>query len=64
MDIGSSTSDTASLSVLKRALELQKQSAQTLIDSIPQPAAQNQTQAPAPVDNLPPHLGRNINTTA
>lgn len=43
--------------MLKKALDIQSQSALQLINSIPQPP---QTSAA----NLPSHLGQNINTTA
>jgi hypothetical protein len=43
--------------VLKKAIDIQAQTAMILIDSI----AQTQTVNPA---NLPPNLGQNINTTA
>ena len=50
------SNDAAGMAVLKKAIDIQAQSAQALIDAIPQPVTN-------PV-NLPPHLGRNINTTA
>jgi hypothetical protein len=43
--------------VLKKAIDIQAQTAMILIDSI----AKTQTVNPA---NLPPNLGQNINTTA
>lgn len=52
-----STSVTAGTSVLKKAIDMQAQTALVLIDSIPQTQAVNQA-------NLPPNLGQNINTTA
>jgi len=54
---GLATSVTAGTSVLKKAIDMQAQTAMILIDSIPQ------TQAVSP-SNLPPNLGQNINTTA
>ena len=60
MDINSISAQTtnvsAGTSVLKKALDLQSQTAMILIDSI----AQAQL---TPAVNLPPHLGQNINTT-
>ncbi|HZW24897.1 MAG TPA: YjfB family protein [Gallionella sp.] len=47
--------DAVGLSVLKKAIDIEAQSAMALIAALPQP--------PQPA-NLPPHLGRNINTTA
>lgn len=44
-----------SVAVLKKALDSQTQAAQSLIQAIPKP--------PSPA-GLPPHVGRNINTTA
>lgn len=44
-------------SVLKKALENEKQNAAALINALPEP--QKPTSA-----NLPQHLGQNINTTA
>jgi len=52
-DVG--TSQAVSTAVLKKALDLQTENARALIQAIPNP---NQVQ------NLPPNLGRNINTTA
>jgi len=51
------TSVAAETSILKKAIDMQAQSALILIDSI----SQTQTVNPA---NLPPNLGQNINTTA
>jgi len=48
-------SDTVGLAVLKKAMDIEAQSAQTLLDAIPQPAKS---------PNLPPNLGQYINTTA
>jgi len=47
----------AGTSVLKKAMDVQSQTAMILINSILQTPA-------APSVNLPPHLGQNINTTA
>jgi hypothetical protein len=44
-----------SIAVLKKAMDLQTENATALIQAIP-----NANQ----VQNLPPHLGQNINTTA
>lgn len=51
------TGAAAGLSVLKKAMDIQAQSALTLINSIQPPQQQSAA-------NLPPHLGQNINTTA
>ena len=47
------TVDTVALTVLRKSLDLQAQSAQQLIAALPQPAANN-----------PPHLGNTVNTFA
>jgi hypothetical protein len=52
-DVG--TSQAVSLAVLKKAINISAESATALIEAIPE--------APS-VPNLPPNLGRNINTTA
>lgn len=61
MDINSvsglATNATVETLVLKKAIDIQAQSALALIESIAPP----QTVNPA---NLPPNLGQNINTTA
>ncbi len=61
MDINSvsglATNTAVQTAVLKKAIDIQAQSALALIESIAQP----QTVNPA---NLPPNLGQNINTTA
>jgi hypothetical protein len=61
MDINSvsglATNTAVQTAVLKKAIDIQAQSALALIESIPQPQPVN----PA---NLPPNLGQNINTTA
>jgi Putative motility protein len=51
-----SPNDAVGIAVLKKALETQTQSAQALINAIPQP--------PQSASNLPPNLGQNINTKA
>lgn len=53
---GQSSGDEGGVSVLKKALEIQAQNAQQLINSISTP---EKTSA-----NLPPNLGKNVNTTA
>jgi hypothetical protein len=47
--------DKVAVEVLKKANEVQASSAAALIEALP-PAT--------PANNLPPHLGKNINTTA
>lgn len=49
--------DAVGVTVLKKAIDIQAQSAMALIAAIPQPPQQSAA-------NLPPHLGQNINTTA
>ncbi|MDA8384370.1 MAG: YjfB family protein [Betaproteobacteria bacterium] len=44
-----------SVAVLRKALNLEAQSAATLINALPRPTSPQ---------NLPPHLGQNINTAA
>jgi hypothetical protein len=46
------TSDAASLLVLKKAMDMQRSSAQTLLEAV------------TPASALPPHLGQNVNTVA
>lgn len=53
---GQSTGDAAGISVLKKAMDIQAQSAAALVNALPQPE-KNST-------NLPPHLGQNVNTKA
>jgi hypothetical protein len=48
--------DAVGLTVLKKAMNIEAQSAQMLLNAIPQP--------PVSSANLPPNLGQNINTTA
>lgn len=49
------TSDMVGLTVLKKAIKIESQSAMALINAIPKPT---------PVANLPSNLGQNINVTA
>jgi hypothetical protein len=46
--------DVVGVSVLRKAIDIEAQSAMALINAIPQPQSAN----------LPPNLGQNINTTA
>ena len=48
-------SDAIGIAVLKKAMDAETQTAQALINAIPQPVSSA---------NLPPNLGQNINTTA
>jgi hypothetical protein len=48
------TGDAVGVSVLKKAMDIQKANAMALIQALP----------PVPAPNLPAHLGQNINTTA
>ncbi|WP_423678778.1 MULTISPECIES: YjfB family protein [unclassified Undibacterium] len=52
-DVG--TSQAVNIAVLKKAMDLQTENATALIQAIPNPNK---------VQNLPPYLGQNINTTA
>jgi hypothetical protein len=52
---GQATGDPIALSVMKRALDQEAQNGVALINAIPQPPKQQ---------NLPSHLGQNVNTTA
>ena len=54
----SNTSNEIGIAVLKKALDSQAQSAAALINALPQP-----DKTPSS-NNLPPHLGQNVNTTA
>ena len=47
------TAESASLLLMKKAMEMQKTSAQALLAALPTPASA-----------LPPHLGQNVNTVA
>lgn len=51
-----SGNDVVGLLVLKKALSIEAQNAQTLLDAVPSPQKN--------ASNLPPNLGQNINTTA
>lgn len=53
---GQNTGDAVGVSVLKKAMQIEAQNAQMLINAVPQPEKTT--------NNLPPNLGRNINTTA
>lgn len=53
---GQTTGDAVGISVLKKAMQIEAQNAQQLIDAIPQTEKSS--------TNLPPNLGQNINTTA
>ena len=53
---GQSTGDAVGVSVLKKAIQIEAQNAQQLIDALPQPEKTT--------NHLPPNLGQNINTTA
>lgn len=64
MNITSSTSalvsnagDAVGVSILKKAINIEAQAAMALINAIPQPPQVSSA-------NLPPNLGKNINTTA
>jgi len=48
--------DAVGVSVLKKALDVQAQGAAALINALPQQANGS--------SSLPPHLGKNVNTTA
>lgn len=48
------TTQAVGVAVLKKAIDIQASSATALLEALP----------PATGANLPPHLGRNINTTA
>lgn len=53
---GQSSGDAVGISVLRKAMQIEAQNAQQLINSVTSP---EQTSA-----NLPPNLGQNVNTTA
>lgn len=71
MDIGGLTASTASqtarqqvgnaagIAVLNKVMDVEKQTATQLINSVPQPARDESLK-----DKLPPHLGQNIDLTA
>ncbi|MFC7514262.1 YjfB family protein [Herbaspirillum sp. GCM10030257] len=48
------TTDAVSVAVLKKAMDIQSDNASALLAAIPSVSSQN----------LPPHLGQNVNTTA
>ena len=50
----SKTNEEVGVAVLKKALDIQKTNAATLLQALP----------PLPTPNLPPHLGQNIDTIA
>ena len=54
--LAQNTNDAVGMTVFKKALDIEAQSAMQLINAIPQP--------PQSAANLPPNLGQNINTTA
>lgn len=56
-NLAKNSSDEVGLAVLKKAIDIEAQSAMALINAIQQPPQQNAA-------NLPPHLGQNINTVA
>ncbi len=53
---GQSTGDSVGVSVLRKAMQNEAQTAQQLINAVPQPEKTT--------NNLPANLGQNINTTA
>ncbi|MBT9611645.1 MAG: YjfB family protein [Burkholderiales bacterium] len=53
--VNSTNAQQLSVAVLKKALDSQTQAALSLIEAIPKPPS---------TAGLPPHVGRNINTTA
>lgn len=53
---GQSSGDAVGISVLRKAMQIEAQNNQQLIDSVASP---EKTSA-----NLPPNLGQNVNTTA
>ncbi len=52
---GQATGDAIGLTVMKKALDQEIRNGMALIDAIPQPPSEQ---------NLPAHLGQNVNTTA
>lgn len=54
--VGQNTSDTGSMSEIKKAMQAEAQNAQQLVNAVPKPEKTT--------NNLPPNLGQNINTTA
>jgi hypothetical protein len=55
--LAQNTSTDVQLAVLKKSIDMEAQSATTLINSLPQPTQQSSA-------NLPPNLGLNINVSA
>lgn len=53
--VNSTNAQELSVAVLKKALDTQTQSALSLIGAIPKPPS---------ASGLPPHVGKNVNTTA
>jgi hypothetical protein len=58
--------DTVGLAVQKKASDIQASTASALIDSLPpaNPAGQAAASESESTRRLPPHLGKNVNTTA
>lgn len=54
---GQAAGDAVGIQVLKKAMDMQAQSAAALIEALPKPTQPSSA-------NLPPHLGQNVNTTA
>ena len=52
---GQAAGDAVGVTVLKKALDIEAQNAMTLINALPQPPQ---------AQNLPSHLGQNVNTKA
>ncbi len=52
---GQAAGDAVGVTVLKKALDMQAQNAMALINALPQPPQ---------AQNLPSHLGQNVNTKA
>lgn len=50
--------DAVSVAVLKKALDIESESAAAIINTVASASAE------VPTDKLPPHLGRSINVTA
>lgn len=53
---GQSSGDAVGISVLKKAMQIDAQNIQQLVNSVPSPEKSSA--------NLPPNLGQNVNTTA
>lgn len=54
---GQAVGDAVGISVQKKAMEMDKQNMAAVLATVPQPAKPSSF-------NLPPNLGRNVNTTA